>query len=650
MKKFSLPAVCLLTSMIFFSGCTRTNAPADPTPSQPRTQQASSQAQTGEPAGSGAAPLAIDGTFEGRSDGYGGEIVVSVTLEKGVILSIESDFSLETAGIGQVAGPQMIEKIIDSQSIAADTISGATVTTEAVRNAAGNALKSAGADLSAYENPVAKKEETVELTADVVVVGTGGAGTAAALVAAKAGKKVIVLEKNPFVGGNTKLSHGFFAVGTKWQREKGIDVNVDEAVRRLLEFNNYLSNGPLTRAIVENSAETVEWIDSLGMHVQVQEGTTQFAHAGDDYKAQSYHVYENTEEGFARLYEKLEALGAELYLGTTMDSILFENGTVKGVTAKGTDGSVLKIYADATMIATGGYGANEEIVRAVTQNAKLNSLGVPNQGEGLTAMTEIGAVDIDSTPLLHAAQLAESEVSSAGTGEHLAGFSMSPITQLLMSPLLWVDPSGSRFVNEDVVYDTAFWANAAYAVGGQYFFVVDSKTLAAYTEGSKMLISKAGPGANMDPGDFIDLAEQAVQNKTAFKGATIEELAKNAGMTEEDLAASVARYNRMIENKADTDYAKSPESLLYPVTEGPFYAFDCRAVFLGTIGGVRVNERLEVLDAELRAIPGLYTGGTNAGGYYNGRGYPPYEGLASGFTWTSGKIAGESIVKFLQER
>lgn len=118
-------------------------------------------------------------------------------------------------------------------------------------------------------------------------------------------------------------------------------------------------------------------------------------------------------------------------------------------------------------------------------------------------------------------------------------------------------------------------------------------------------------------------------------------------MDAKELEASVTRYNQMVEAKSDTDYAKSADSLKYTVKDGPFYAFDTRAVYLGTIGGVRVNEHLQVLDQDGKVIPGLYTGGTNAGGYYEGAGYPPYEGLASGFTWTSGRIAGESILKYL---
>lgn len=590
----------------------------------------------------------VSGVFEGTANGFSGEMKVLVTLEEGIITNIVINSQTETVGVGADAAPQLAADIVKYQSTKIDTISGAPSTTNAVKQAVENALEAAGVNVLDYQVEVDLAQDEV-LTADVVIVGTGGAGTAAALTAAQAGKSVIVIEKNNYVGGNTKLSSGFFAIGSKFQKEAGVEVEVDEAVRQLLEFNNYLSNGPLTRAIVEKSAETVEWIDSLGMKVYLQEGTTQFAHEGDNYKAQSYHKYEDTNAGFATLYNKLESLGADIHLNTKMESLIEEDGKIVGVIAKKSTGGTLTVHAKATVIATGGYGANSEKIKEVTNGAVLNSLGVPNTGAGIAAMEQIGAIDIDSTPLLHAAQLAESEVAQSGTDSHMAGFSASPLTQMLMSPLLWVDPSGSRFVNEDVVYDTAFWANAAYSVGGKYYFIVDKATLDAYTAGTELLISKAGPGANMESGDFVALAEEAVKNRTAFKGDTLEELAEISGMLEEDLVNSINRYNEMIKNQVDTDYAKSAKSLKYTVEQGPFYAFDVRAVYLGTIGGVRVNEKLQVLDNEGKIIEGLYAGGTDAGGYYEGSGYPPYEGLASGFTWTSGRIAGEAIVQYLNQ-
>ncbi|WP_219218122.1 FAD-dependent oxidoreductase [Paenibacillus sp. S150] len=589
------------------------------------------------------------GTYTATESGFGGDVTVNVTVEAdGSVSAIDVNADNDTPTVGGAAAPKLAENIVEAQSLNVDAVSGASSTSKAVIAAVGTALAQAGVDVEAWKTKEVVKDGTDEdVTVDVVVVGAGGSGTGAALAAAETGASVMIIEKTAAVGGNTKLSSGFFAVNSDLQKAEGLNLSVDEAVNRLLEFNHYLSNGPLTRAIVGNSADTIKWLEGYGVEFYLQQETTQFAHEDDVYKYKSYHKYKDTTAAFENIYKHLDEMGADLRLNTSLKSIIqSKDGTVTGITATKEDGGTLTVNAKATIICTGGFGANTEKVSNVMNSAYLNSLGMPNNGEGLEMMEGLGAITWDATALLHAAQLAESTVAQSSGSEHMAGFSSSSLTQLLMSPLLWVDASGSRFVNEDVVYDTAYWANAAYAAGGKYYIVVDTATLKDYTAGTSMRISKAGPGANMEAEDFAALADQAVASGTAFKGSTIAELAEASGMDAKDLEANVSRYNQMVNNQKDTDYNKSNASLKYTVESGDLYAFDCRAVNLGTIGGVKVDEKLEVIDNDYNPIKGLYTAGTNAGGYYEGQGYPPYEGLASGFAWTSGRIAGESAATY----
>ncbi|MGL4337500.1 MAG: FAD-binding protein, partial [Turicibacter sp.] len=317
------------------------------------------------------------------------------------------------------------------------------------------------------------------------------------------------------------------------------------------------------------------------------------------------------------------------------------SGNVTGVTATKEDGGILTVKADAVIIATGGYGADTDRVVENLHSDLLYSLGVANKGEGIDLAIEAGGMPWDSsTALLHAAQLAGSETASAG-------YSSNSLTQLLMSPLLWVDASGSRIGNEDAIYDTVFWSNIAYSANGRYYIVVDEATLEDYTNGTSIKISNAGPGASLDSADFVALAEEAIAGGTAFKGSTLEELATQTGMQVDELEETITRYNTMIENGKDTDYGKSADSLLYKVESGNYYAFEARAVYLGTVGGVKVNEKLEVIDVDYNAIPGLYVVGSSAGGYYSNGSYPPYEGLALGFAYNSGRIAGENAAKYI---
>ena len=589
------------------------------------------------------------GTYSATEKGFGGDITVSLTIDaSGKITKADIDASHETPAVGQAAASKLADAIVSGQTADVDTVSGATITSTAVRTAAAAALKKSGASAASYQKTKAEKGADEEVTVDVVIAGAGGSGTAAALAGAEAGEKVLILEKLPSYGGNTRLSSGFFAVNTSLQRAKGMHLSEDVAINRLLEFNQYLSNGPLTRAIVYKSADTIDWLTKYGMAFHLQEKTTQFAHEGDDYEAFCYHKYDNSTEGFDHLYDNLKKMGAELRTETTMTELIQDkDGAVTGLKAVKKDGGILTVHAKSVVVATGGFGGDTDRVKKEMNTPYLNFIGMPSMGEGLDAMVKVGAKSWDATPLLHGSQLAKSEVAQESTGEHLAGYSDSALTWLLQSPLLWVDGTGSRFVNEDVVYDTAFWANAAYAAGGRYFIVVDQATLDRYTKGDTLRLSYTGPGPSKEGGDLTALAEQAIAGKTAWKGNSLADLAQAVGFEKDDLSESVNRYNKMVKQGKDTDFDKSAASLKFDVSRGPFYAFDCRAVFLGTIGGVKVDERLRVIDvATYKPIPGLFAAGTCAGGYYTGKGYPPFEGLASGFAWTSGRIAGESAAAY----
>lgn len=406
--------------------------------------------------------VAKAGTYTATESGFGGDVTVNVTIsDEGKISSIDVTADSETPTIGGEAAPKLAKTIVDTQSLAVDTVSGATYTSTAVINAVTAALTEAGADIKALKNnKVAKNGENEEVNVDVVVVGAGGSGTAAALAASEAGLNVLVVEKNPSAGGNSKIASGFFAIGTELQKNEGLDLSVDKAVQDLMEFNQYLSNGTIVRKIVENAADTVEWLQGYGVEFYLPEKTTQLAHEDDLYKWKTYHKFVDQATAFENMYSNLENMGAKVVYNTSLETIIKnDDGVVTGITAKKEDGGILTVNASATIICTGGFGADSEKTAAALNSNLFNSLGMPNAGEGISAIEEIGGFDLDATPLLHACQFAESTVKQDSAGENLAGFSDTSLTQILNTPLLWVDTTGSRFTNEDVVYDTAFWAN-----------------------------------------------------------------------------------------------------------------------------------------------------------------------------------------------
>lgn len=234
---FSLMSIMLAASVLF--GCQSNNV----------TEEQQNDATTGATTAN-----VVAGTYTGTAAGFGGDVVATVEVDdEGTILSIDVDASGETPTIGGAAAPKLAASIVEHQSLAVDTISGATGTSNSVLTAVEDALGQAGFDVELMKNrKVTKTGVDEEVTVELVVVGAGGSGTAAALAAAEAGTDVLIIEMTNSVGGNSMLASGMFAVESTLQKEEGLNLTVDEAVSQLLEFNQYLSNGPLTRAIVEN--------------------------------------------------------------------------------------------------------------------------------------------------------------------------------------------------------------------------------------------------------------------------------------------------------------------------------------------------------------------------------------------------------------
>ncbi|WP_196805851.1 FAD-dependent oxidoreductase [Musicola paradisiaca] len=525
-------------------------------------------------------------------------------------------------------------------------MTGATETSNAVKKAAEAALAQSGADVGRYKQQIAKViGEAQEITTDVVVVGGGASGSAAALAAAERGVKVVVLEKAPSVGGAGKLASGLFAVGSSQEKAKKINFTSDDLFVRMMDYNHYLSNAALTRAVIDKSASTIDWLQKYGVDTYLSDKNPQQAQDEDPIRWQIYHHYKDTRAAFDNMYANLAKMGGTLMTRTTGQSLIKnENGDVTGVIATKADGGRLTVHARAVILATGGFGGNKKMLSDVMLTDNISLLAWANHGEGVKMAWQAGAAQWNvQSALLHANKLVGVDAQQG------SGFNDSPLIRLLKSPLLWVDVSGQRFADEGLVYDTAYWSNASYSVGGNYFIVVDTPTLKAYSQGQLPFdISGAGAPNPTGAGDFVALSEAGVKSGNVLKGNTLAELAKNAGMAPEKLSATIATYNQMVKNKKDTLYLKNARYLTFPVSTGPFYAFKAQEVSLSTLGGVRVNEQLQATDKNIKSIPGLYVVGNDAAGFYTTPAYPPYQGLANGYAFNTGRIAGENAAQFVK--
>lgn len=184
---------------------------------------------------------------------------------------------------------------------------------------------------------------------DVLIAGTGGTGLAAAYAAVTHGLKVTVIEKQSQIGGNTKISSGFFAINSREQREAGMHLTTQEAIAQLADYNHYLSNGTLLARIVNRSADTLAWLEKMGMEIKLNPtaNTTQFAHRNNDYRGGSYHMYQHKDESYQRIQQTLTTAGVNFHFNTTFTDLVITNGAVTGATAMTASGDQLTITAHA---------------------------------------------------------------------------------------------------------------------------------------------------------------------------------------------------------------------------------------------------------------------------------------------------------------
>lgn len=604
--------------------------------------------------GSVAVASVTAGTYEGAAQGKLSTVTAAVTLgADGRIADVKVDVSGETPELGGAAAKRMVPAILEHQSIAVDGVSGATVSSDAIRQAVRAAIEKSGANVTKYDVKVVKKagrEET--LTADVVVVGAGASGTAAALAAAEKGAKVIVLEKGPAPGGAGKIASGLFAVESSLQKARFKNdpkllgqLTKDQLFTQLMDYNHYLSNAQITRRVIDQSASTVDWLQKHGCELELIDWNPQQGQNPYPIRWRIYHRYKDNATAFNNMYASLGKMGGKLITeARAFDLTQDDKGNVTAVLAEKSDGTKLTIKTKALVLASGGYGGDAKwLAKAMESNDLTNRIAWSNNGEGLKMAWKAGAQKMgENHALIHAAEIDGLATSSAGSHGMVDA---NLLVRVLKTPLLWVDPAGHRFANEELIYDTVYWANAGYSVGGKYFVVVDGKTLDAYTNDKVPFeVSGAGPANPEGKGDFRALMEETVRQGVAFKGNSLEELARTAGFNA-DFPEQVKQYNAAVKSGKDA-FGKPKEFLKFTVSEGPYYALRAKVVSLSTLGGVRVNEDMQALDTNYRPIGGLYAVGNNAWGFYTTPSYPPYQGLALGFAFNSGRIGGEEAADY----
>ena len=570
----------------------------------------------------------VSGDFTGTAKGFGGDVSVTLTLTDGAITGCTAEGKDETEGVGSQAIAKMPGEIAESGSIAVDGVSGATITSTAIKEAAAAALTAAGLNPDDYktavENNATAEDSTVD--ADVVVVGAGGAGMTAAITAAAEGKSVVILESQSMVGGNSVRATGGMNAGkTVYQDENefgesaGVEKTLKTAAEKyadnetitalaktvseqwaayqanptgyfdsveLMELDTMIGgkgiNDPeLVETLCANSADAIDWLDEHGITLH---NVSSFGGAS----VKRIHRPVNAEGKTVSvgsymiplLQENCEKAGVKMMLDTTATEILTDaNGAAVGVKATGASGETVTVNAKAVVLATGGFGANLDMVVKYKPELKgfmtTNAPGI--QGQGIEMAQAIGAATVDMDQIqIHPTVEAN---TAALITEGLRG-----------DGAVLINAEGKRFIDEVGTRDVVSAAEIA-QTGSYSWLVVDQAMV-----------------------DASSVIQGYIKKGYTVTGETYEELGKAMGVDEAAFAETMEKWNGYVEAKNDPDFGRT--SFANPLNTAPYYAVKVTAGVHHTMGGLKINANTEVLNEKGEVIPGLFAAGEVTGGVH----------------------------------
>ena len=596
------------------------------------------------------------GTYTAQGQGNNGPVTVEVTFSASAVTSVRVTDHIETNGISDVALSRIPEEIVAYQSLAVDTVAGATNSSRGVLEAVADCVRQAGGNVAALKAKTVDKavsDQVVEMTADVIVVGGGGAGVSAGAAAVQEGASVILIEKMPALGGNTILSgYAMNAVmpeiTAKQQSRKGQKETLEEALaydpadfgefadtlttlqgqireylagdtsvlfdsvewhmiqtyvggkRTGLDGDVVVPKLELIRIFCEGAGDTVKWLESIGVEFDNDNLTT----PPGSMWLRGHAPLDNAREVGAPA-DYIRGHGGQILFETRATEILMDGGRAVGVKAVQSDGTQVVLHANkGVVMACGGYGENPKL--AVEYNNYWPDLpeDIPSDnakgitGDGILMGREIGA-------------------NLVGMG--YIQLVPKQIMRLQAENYIFVNSEGRRYVNEYSERDELCAATLS-------------------NPGAYSVFDQVSAGITND-----HMSQEVIDNLVTtgqiFRADTIEGLAEQIGMDPAVLADEVAKYNGFIDSGVDTDFGK--KQLGVKIEQAPFYACALIMKIHHTMGGLEINTNAQVIDVNGSVIPNLYAAGEVTGGIHAGN---RLGGNALADAFTFGRIAGKNAV------
>lgn len=569
------------------------------------------------------------GTYEASEEGHNGAVHVSVTVSEDKIENVEVKDNSETRGLSDPAIQLIPSQIVAYQTLSTDVVSGATYTTVAIREAVKDCIEQAGGNPDAYNTkiPNDEKGQEEELSSDVIVVGGGAAGMAATIRLEEAGKSVILVEKTSSLGGTIRVSGGNQVVqGSKVQKEAGVtNDSVKSMEEDFLKNGDQLNDAELLGIYAKNVGAATDWLsDDVGVRYNMEGGLHQLA----EYAINRELAYDEGGIGAAEtLNDKVHATDANVLLNTAAKHLIVENGKVAGVEAESQKGKKYTLKADAVILATGGYGNNNDLLPASARNGLFYGLDSSN-GEGL-----VMAVEDANAGTTHMEYIKEYPNGVETSKKHAKSTIAGNITAFSKAAIL-VNQKGERVVNEKASNHDIL--NALKKQSGEtLYLVMDEATFNEW----KTKLAAAGLSE-----DMIDayVANNGKSKPVFTMGATIKEAAEAAGIDGNALTKTIEKFNTYVEDGEDKAFHRAKEYLTSTFAEGNIYIVEQKARYATTMGGLDVDGNLQVVDTNGKVIDGLYAAGEIIGGVM---GDDSPSGANNGWALTSGKYVADYLSK-----
>ena len=597
-------------------------------------------------------------TFEGVGKGFGGEIKVAATVEGGKLTAVEVLSHGETAGISDPAFAKIPAAIIENQTVAVDTVAGCTFSSNGLIEAVKAAWLASGAAEADITKAVVAEETAKELetkTADVVIVGAGGAGMTAAVEVLRAGGSVIVIDKMAAVGGNTiAAGSALNAAGTdiqkagtmaatgvaaieeklalepknddmkRWQESvrKDLDAYIASGENYVFDSldlhklqtyvdGDYVGKTEMIEILCNGAPQAIKYLEVLGM--QWKPDITTAVGATWSRSHQPANIFGGAGSDFVLpQYEFVKANGGEVVLEHKVEELIMENGRVVGAKGTATDGTPFEFRANKSVIlATGGFGANVEMRQRFNKfwanlDGTVPTTNVPcATGDGIALAEGVGAS-------LYGMEWIQ--MVTGGNGSISASVANN----------MYINAEGNRFVAEDERRDVL--SGAMLAQTGSFAWLLSDAKTAWDIQGGKTY-----NGQNV---------EDWVASGRLVEANSIEELAEKINVPAENLQAAIDAFNKAVTGE-EAD-ALGRKVFQYTFDKAPYYAGTVQAKVHHTMGGVEINTNCEVLDTNGNVIPGFYACGEVTGGIH---GANRLGGNAIADIVVFGQIAGQNAAK-----